>query len=432
MGLEKPNKRKIANAICSFVAHPPPKIGQLNRNYGKKITSDNRLKLKETCEIKKSVSTVFAYFDRAFRRQAAACNEHIAKIAALPRVDKKSVFLRLLLALIKCWEAATSAICHHVSGHAGTVPDKLIEKLIQYIMSKRKKGHADFIKWFGPILDALRALGGSAKPREIVEWIGTTYEIPDEVLNARYEKSGLLKFQNQISWARQYLVWEELLDSSKHGVWALTPKGWNSTLNEKESHEIFLKWVAIFQDFREKNESLESDTKKVVTVQEITESEEGQHLISPSLLEVLQSISAIGFEHLCGRLLKEYNFEDIEITQRSHDGGIDGYATLKLNPFVSLSVAFQCKRYQGTVPTEKVHAFTGAIMHSNRSVDKLLMITTGNFAKSALENGKANNKLELIDGEKLVEMFENVELGVIPKTVYEPDMKFFEQFKEMK
>ena len=47
-------------------------------------------------------------------------NEHIAKIAALPRVDKKSVFSRSLLALIKCWEAATSAICHHVRRQRGT------------------------------------------------------------------------------------------------------------------------------------------------------------------------------------------------------------------------------------------------------------------------------------------------------------------------
>jgi len=46
-----------------------------------------------------------------------AHNEHIAKIAALPRVDKKSVFLQSLLALIMCWDAATSAICHHVRGN---------------------------------------------------------------------------------------------------------------------------------------------------------------------------------------------------------------------------------------------------------------------------------------------------------------------------
>ena len=49
-----------------------------------------------------------------------ASNEHIAKIAALPRVDKKSVFLQSLLALIMCWKAATSAICHHVIRQLGT------------------------------------------------------------------------------------------------------------------------------------------------------------------------------------------------------------------------------------------------------------------------------------------------------------------------
>jgi hypothetical protein len=51
---------------------------------------------------------------------AKALNEHIAKIAALPRVDRFCVFLPPLLALIKCWNAATSAICHHVVCNALT------------------------------------------------------------------------------------------------------------------------------------------------------------------------------------------------------------------------------------------------------------------------------------------------------------------------
>jgi len=49
-----------------------------------------------------------------------ASNEHIAKIAALPRGISFCVFLRSLLALIKCWKAATSAICHYVRGYGGT------------------------------------------------------------------------------------------------------------------------------------------------------------------------------------------------------------------------------------------------------------------------------------------------------------------------
>ncbi len=299
-------------------------------------------------------------------------------------------------------------------------------------MSKKKNSQAEFIKWFGPVLDALKALGGSAKPREIAEWIGHFLNITDEILNARYEKSGQLKFPNQIAWARQYLVWEGLLDSSKHGVWTLTQKGWRTKLSDRDAHDIFFKWVKIFQELRENKETVDKETEKVVNAQETTDSEEGQAIIKPTLIEVLQSISAVGFEHICGRLLKEYNFEDIQITQRSHDGGIDGYATLKLNPFVSLSVFFQCKRYQGTVPTEKVQAFIGVMETNKRSVEKGLMITTGSFAKSAFEIEKANIKLELVDGSKLVEMFENVELGVVPKTIFEPDIKFFEQYRDMK
>lgn len=301
-------------------------------------------------------------------------------------------------------------------------------------MSKKKNGKTEFVKWFGPVLDALRQLGGSAKPREITKIIGENLHISDEVLNERYQKSGVLKFQNQIAWARQYLVWEELLESSKHGVWTLTNKGRSTTLNEKQAHDIFIKWVKIFQELRENKDinTVEKEVEKVIQTQEQNEPESTHSNIKPSLIEVLQTVSATGFEHLCGRLLREYDFENIEITQRSHDGGIDGYAILKLNPVVSMSVFFQCKRYKGAVPTEKVQAFIGVMETNKRSVEKGLLITTGSFAKNALEIEKSNIKLELIDGEKLVEMFEKVELGVVIKTVYEPDMPFFEQYRDKK
>jgi restriction system protein len=37
-------------------------------------------------------------------------------------------------------------------------------------MKKESKG-SEFVQWFGPILDALRELGGSAKAREVTELI---------------------------------------------------------------------------------------------------------------------------------------------------------------------------------------------------------------------------------------------------------------------
>jgi restriction system protein len=298
-------------------------------------------------------------------------------------------------------------------------------------MSKKRANKTEFVKWFGPLLDALRALGGSARPKEIAQWIGKEYSIPEEILNERYQKSGVLKFQNQLAWGRQYLVWEELLESSKHGVWTLSKKGWDTKLDESQSYDIFLKWVKVFQELKDKKSSstIDSEAKRIIKAQEEVEPDSSEDVIKPSLIVVLQNLSPTGFEKLCGRLLREYSFENIEITQRSHDGGIDGYATLKLNPFVNLSVFFQCKRYQGTVPTEKVQAFIGTMETKKRSVEKGLLITTGTFAKAALEIEKDNIKLELIDGDKLVEMFEEVELGVTPKIIYEPDMTFFEQYR---
>jgi restriction system protein len=53
------------------------------------------------------------------------------------------------------------------------------------------------------------------------------------------------RFQNQVYWARQYLVWEGLLESTQKGIWKLSSKGFTTKLSEDESHKIFLKWVAI-------------------------------------------------------------------------------------------------------------------------------------------------------------------------------------------
>ena len=84
------------------------------------------------------------------------------------------------------------------------------------------------------------------------------------------------------------------------------------------------------------------------------------------------------------------------------------------------------------MPTEKVQAFIGVMETNKRSVEKGILITTGTFAKAAIDIEKNNIKLELIDGDKLVEMFEKVELGVTPRTIYEPNMTFFEQDRDKK
>jgi restriction system protein len=288
---------------------------------------------------------------------------------------------------------------------------------------KRKKStQAEFTKWFGPLLNALRELGGSGRPKEVVEEIAKAEKIKDSQ-REEVMKSGILRFDNQVAWARQYLVWEGLLDNSKKGVWTLSSKGQETFLTQDDARTIFLKWVEIHQ----KAKKDKSSKDKIVQTQEQEEPEELDNEITPTLLEVLQSVSPIGFEHVCKRLLREHGFENVHVTQASHDGGIDGYGTLELNPFVSMKVLFQCKRYKGTVSRAQIGDFRNAMIGR---ADKGIILTTGTFSEDAKREASRDGAppIELIDGKKLVELFEKAELGVKPKIVYEVDYNFFETY----
>jgi len=139
------------------------------------------------------------------------------------------------------------------------------------------------------------------------------------------------------------LVWEGYLDASKHGTWKLTEKGRNATITENDAHKIFLKWVAINQRNRKSNGTeaqLEEEFTEIIN--EVAPEQTGV-IENLTLIDVLRTISPEGFEKLCRELLRESGFENVEITGGSADGGIDGYGTLEINPFVSFKVLFQCK-----------------------------------------------------------------------------------------
>lgn len=63
--------------------------------------------------------------------------------------------------------------------------------------------------------------------------------------------------------------------------------------------------------------------------------------------------------------------------------------------------------------------------------DKGIIITTGTFTAEARREASRDGvvPIELIDGEKLVEMFKQYELGVKPVTTYEIAEPFFDEFK---
>lgn len=290
-------------------------------------------------------------------------------------------------------------------------------------MSKAKKEEgAQFVKFFGPLLDALRGLGGSAKADEAVDRVATDLGLSDDLLNETLPSGGS-RFRNQVAWARFYLVREELIDSSKRGVWSLTEKGFGTSLSYEQSRQIFLTWVKVFQEQRKKTGETKPTPEGVA---------DGTSSVSTDyreeVLDTMLSLPPSGFERLSQRLLREAGFTQVVVTGQSGDGGIDGFGILQVNPLVSFKVLFQCKRYAKSVAPSQVRDFRGAM--SGRA-DKGIIITTGTFTAEAKREATRDGAppIELIDGEKLIDMLEELELGLKSVKTYEVEHAFFNEFK---
>lgn len=290
-------------------------------------------------------------------------------------------------------------------------------------MAKQEKIEgAQFVRFYGPVLDALRGLGGSGTPDEVVARVATDLELSDEIQNELLP-SGDSRFRNQVAWARFYLVREGFVDSSRRGVWSLTERGRHATLTLEQSRAIFLKWVKFFQEQRKskgKKPALPGET-----VVPLVDDESEDH--RTTVLKHLMSLPSQGFEQFCQRMLREAGFSQVVVTGRSNDHGIDGHGTLTLNPLVSFKVLFQCKRYKDTVSPAQVRDFRGAM--AGRA-DKGIIITTGSFTAEARREAARDGvpPIELLDGEKLVALLEQLELGLKPIKAFEVDAGFFRSF----
>lgn len=57
--------------------------------------------------------------------------------------------------------------------------------------------------------------------------------------------------------------------------------------------------------------------------------------------------AAVGTGEHIGK--RKCGFSQVSVTKKSGDGGIDGTGKLRINGIFSFNVAFQCKRYVGSV-----------------------------------------------------------------------------------
>ena len=288
-------------------------------------------------------------------------------------------------------------------------------------MGKRKKGFQQFTRFCPPIIAVLQSLGGSGTTSEVIDHAIEILGIPESEQEIEL-KSGGSRVRNQAAWARLYLVKGGLLESSKRGVWSLTDQGQKIDPKNFDFEKLF---KTIQRDHRAGKWDEKENT--AIDEDEVTIADHEDY--RSQLLNFIKNLSPAGFERLCQRLLRESGFQRVTVTGKSGDGGIDGIGILQVNPFVSFNVLFQCKRYQGSVTPSNVRDFRGAMMGR---ADKGIIMTTGTFTVEAIKEARRDGvpPIELVAGDDLIRLFEELELGLIPRTTYDINESFFQEYME--
>jgi restriction system protein len=145
-------------------------------------------------------------------------------------------------------------------------------------------------------------------------------------------------------------------------------------------------------------------SQRIETINQQTRHELHQRLLKmpPDRFEVLisQLLTALGFEE-----------ETIEITPYSGDGGIDVRGVLNAAGITKINAAVQAKRWKANIQAPAIQALRGSLTVHQQGI----FMTTSKFSKGAIAEAEAMGKtpISLIDGDRLVELLIEHEIGVV-------------------
>ena len=259
-----------------------------------------------------------------------------------------------------------------------------------------------------PLLKVLHELGGKAEPKQIYPRItGMFPQLTDEDRAARLPSSpATFKWHNLVQWSRQRLVEKGEIDASERGVWKLTARGRARAqrADAQSPGELLLAHQATLKDLVNDNEA---EVKR-------------------RIVSELQALRPIDFEQFCISFLGPLGYEQLEVTNRGADRGIDGHGLFRQG-VVSIRSAFQAKRWRGNaVSRPEIDKFRGAIQGD---YDHGVFLTTGRFTADAEAASikKGAISLLLLDGTAIAENMIRNSIGVLtrPVQLFDVDPEFF-------
>lgn len=237
-----------------------------------------------------------------------------------------------------------------------------------------------------PLLKVLAALGGQGTPQQVYPLVAKEFPGMTETDLAEILLSGGNKWTNRVQWVRQRLISKGEVESPQYGVWAITAKG-RARLKEEDTPPV----EQLPRDFLESYEGYEQAFRQRLKLK-------------------LLDLTPQQFEVFARELLRAYGFQSVEVTAVSRDGGIDGYGQLKIG-LATMSVAFQCKRWQGNVGRPEVNKFRGAI---SGEYEQGLFFTTADFTADAAAASikKGAVPIILLNGDAIVDLMIQKGFGV--------------------
>jgi restriction system protein len=285
-----------------------------------------------------------------------------------------------------------------------------------------------FDETFIPILEILKS-GKVYKTRELIEKVKTKFysELTDEQLK-QATKSGDLLVDNRIAWGKSYLKKGGYVFFPERGHVQITEKGktHSSNLNVRDLENE----STLFDFYKQENKSNAEENKIIISSpQDLID--EGFHRIESDvkneLLQKLKNIDPYFFEKVVLRLLKKMGYGEFIETSKSGDGGIDGI--INEDKLGLDKIYIQAKRFtEGKVREKDIRNFIGAM---SGDTNKGVFVTTSEFDVKALEKARsAHHKIICIDGQKLVTLMHEFNVGIQVKTTYEikqVDEDFFDE-----
>lgn len=149
--------------------------------------------------------------------------------------------------------------------------------------------------------------------------------------------------------------------------------------------------------------------------------------ISQQILGKLTTMDAYDLERLVGDLLEKIGYENVTVTKRSRDGGIDVIGDIRVG-ITHVREVVQVKRHKRNLSRELLDQVRGAVQRFGAY--RGTIITTGGFVRGLEQEALAPHltPITLIDGNALVDLMIEHELGVKkrPMAILEFDASAFE------